>query len=332
MSALKFTLSLLVSAAASADWSSNPDISHLYAAGSFSKAEDNVLVEMIPAKFSLNRFGSNVPTLKPDPELPSAMPHLKYMALRGLGDLPAMLLECGGMAYRATYYTRPAFASIKSALEFGRLPVLEIAGLEISQSNTIVRYLADRAKLSGADSSERVRVDSLYETFRDLYVSHGTWGNAFDVDALREGAAEGEQLLHFRDTSNKGDFSPFQKAAAALKTFEDLLAGSASGYLVGSNLTYVDLALWQKLHEVGQEDRLGAGWADRLGMPHLGRFVSNVYHQNQCVSGFVSSGRRMPRIKKVEKDYVYLADSQLIPVPVVPKLASSPIYSDTREL
>jgi len=322
----------LAAATEAAAYSANPDISHLYAAGSFSKAEESIRIEMLPAKFTLNRFGSSVPTLKPDPDAPSALPHLKYMALRGLGDLPAMLLECSGTAYRATYYTRKDFAQVKPTLEFGRLPVLEIGGQEISQSNSIVRFLAGRANLAGATPTEQARVDSLYETFRDLYVSHGTWGKAFDVAALKAGPAAGEQQIHFRDTSNKGDFSPFQKAAAALKTFEDLLAASATGYLVGANLTYVDLALWQKLHEVGQEDLLGPGWADRLSVPHLGRFVSNVYHNNQCVSSFVGSGRRMPRIKRVEKDYVYLPDSQLIPVPVVPKLGSSPIYSDTREL
>ena len=35
--------------------------------------------------------------------------------------------------------------------------------------------------------------------------------------ALKAGPAAGEQQIHFRDTSNKGDFSPFQKAAAALE-------------------------------------------------------------------------------------------------------------------
>ena len=36
-----------------AAYSANPDISHLYAAGSFSKAEESIRVEMLPAKFSL---------------------------------------------------------------------------------------------------------------------------------------------------------------------------------------------------------------------------------------------------------------------------------------
>merc|ERR1712195_330084 len=97
---------LLAGLASATAYSANPDISHLYAAGSFSKAEESVRIEMLPAKFTLNRFGSSVPTLKPDPAVPSSLPVLKYMALRGLGDLPAMLLECSGTAYRATYYTR----------------------------------------------------------------------------------------------------------------------------------------------------------------------------------------------------------------------------------
>lgn len=40
---------------------------------------------------------------------------------------------------------------------------------------------------------------------------------------------------------------------------QDLLAAEGTGYLVGGNLTYVDLALFQKLYELGQEDNLGSG-------------------------------------------------------------------------
>merc|ERR1711934_128495 len=296
-----------------------PDISALHAAGSFSNNQDTIRVEMMPSKFVINRFGDSVPQLKPDPEARSQIPHLKYMALRGLADLPAIILEYAGLAYRATYYSRSMFRELKPTLEFGRLPVLEDEGMEIAQSSTIVRYLAAKCGLAGSGPKEMARVDSLYETFKDLFVSHGTWG-ALNVTALRQGPSAGEQVLHFRDTSNKGDFSPFQKAAAALKTFEDLLAARGSvGFLVGSNITYVDLALWAKLHELGQADKLGPGWADKYSLPRLGEFTLRIYRESRRLQAFVSSGRRMPRVKRENNDYIYLPDSP-IPEPVVPKI------------
>eukprot|EP00658_Telonema_sp_P-2_P058249 TRINITY_DN4670_c0_g1_i1.p1 TRINITY_DN4670_c0_g1~~TRINITY_DN4670_c0_g1_i1.p1 ORF type:complete len:202 (-),score=46.30 TRINITY_DN4670_c0_g1_i1:447-1052(-) len=185
------------------------------------------------------------------------------------------------------------------------------------RSNAIVRYIADKAGMAGGTAKERARVDGVYETLRDLFVSHGVWGKAFDVQALQHG--ENQERLHFRHTSNRGNYTPFQKAFSALQTFEELLAGSSSGYLVGSNLTYVDLALWQKLHEMGQPDMLGEGWADRLRVPRLGAFCSRLYQEKQELASFVGSGRRMPRIKRIDNDYVYFEDMP-IPEPSVPKL------------
>jgi len=86
---------------------------------------------------------------------------------------------------------------------------------------------------------------------------------------LKEGPAKDESAPTFKETSNRGEYSNYQKAVVALKTFEDILAaGSArtkGAYLVGAQLTYVDLALWQKLHDLGQKDAMGPGWADKLG-------------------------------------------------------------------
>lgn len=48
-------------------------------------------------------------------------------------------------------------------------------------------------------------------------------------------------------------------AASRHACAQDLLAAEGTGYLVGGNLTYVDLALFQKLYELGQEDNLGSG-------------------------------------------------------------------------
>eukprot|EP00656_Telonema_subtile_P006708 TRINITY_DN13116_c0_g1_i1.p1 TRINITY_DN13116_c0_g1~~TRINITY_DN13116_c0_g1_i1.p1 ORF type:complete len:337 (+),score=78.56 TRINITY_DN13116_c0_g1_i1:119-1129(+) len=303
----------------SAEFSANPDLSPLYTAGSFSKADHTVRVQVMAAAFTTNRFGARVPQLKPDEDAPNPLLHLKYMTLRGLADLPAMIMECGGLPYRATYYSRVDFQEAKGSLEFGRLPVLESGGRSLSQSSTIVRYLADRAGLAGGTEAERARVDELFETVKDLFVAHGTWGKAFDVETLRAGPVGGESMLHFRETSNRGEHTAFQKAAVALKTFEDVLVASGTGFLVGANLTYVDLALWQKLQDLGQPDNLGQGWADRLGMPQLGSFAGRLYSKQERLAGFVSSGRRMPRIKRVDGDYVFFQDSP-IPEPTVPKI------------
>lgn len=296
-----------------AEYSDNPDLGPLYAAGRFGLAPHSVHVERLHSAFTTNRFGARVPVLKPGET--AALLHLKYMALRGLGDLPTMLLEVAQLPYRASFLNRPEFAALKPQLPNGRLPVLEINGSLISQSATIVRYLADRAGLAGHTRLDQLKVDSLYETVKELLGAHSTWGNTFDIDALR---GLREPMLTFRETSNRGNYSRFQKAAVGLATFEEMLPPGVD-YLVGGRLSYADLALWSRLHELGQEDNLGQGWADRLQLPNLGRFVTRLYANNVQLASFVSSGRRMPRVKRLDGDYVYFEDMP-IPQPHVPKL------------
>jgi hypothetical protein len=53
--------------------------------------------------------------------------HLEYLALRGLADFSAFLLEYSGVTYEAHYYGRKEFAEEiepHARLLFGRLPLL----------------------------------------------------------------------------------------------------------------------------------------------------------------------------------------------------------------
>jgi len=300
----------------------------VYAADGYASAQTTNFDVAGSPKWTLNRFGDEVPILQPPPNSDGAGPgapalHLHYLALRGLADLPALILEAADLPYRATYYGKADFvANQKAKFEFGRLPVLVVEGVEVSQSGSIVRLLARKGGLAGGSEAEEARADSLFETWKDIFVSHGVWGRAFDIDALKAGSKQTprDAMLHLRETSNRGDYTAFQKAAVALKTFEELLVASSSGFLVGGNMTYVDLALWQKLHELGQPDNMGDGWADQLQVPVLGKFATRI-GSNPKVAAFVHSGRRMQRIKRVDGDYVYQPEV-LDPQPTLLQLSS----------
>lgn len=65
--------------------------------------------------------------------------------------------------------TREKFLKMaERQLPFGQLPLLQIDGLEIVQSQAIVRYLARRAKLQGTTAEEEVKCDMIAEAIRDL--------------------------------------------------------------------------------------------------------------------------------------------------------------------
>jgi glutathione S-transferase len=53
-------------------------------------------------------------------------------------------------------------------MPFGMLPVLEIDGKLIGQSNSIARYLAKQYGLAGRDEWESLQCDMLVDTLTDL--------------------------------------------------------------------------------------------------------------------------------------------------------------------
>jgi glutathione S-transferase len=51
-------------------------------------------------------------------------------------------------------------------LPFGQLPLLQIDGLELVQSQVIVRYLAKRGNMAGLNSADEIKCDMIAETIR----------------------------------------------------------------------------------------------------------------------------------------------------------------------
>lgn len=55
-----------------------------------------------------------------------------------------------------------------SEMPFGMLPILDIDGKIITQSNAIARYLAEEHGLTGKDKWEALQCDVLVDTLGDL--------------------------------------------------------------------------------------------------------------------------------------------------------------------
>jgi glutathione S-transferase len=246
---------------------------------------------------------------------------LVYLALRGLGELPRLMLEASGMPYEGIYYGKADLQAAKPSLPLGRVPVLlnyDGQGNALAQSAAIVRHIGSRTGLSGPNPHARAQVDMLYESVKELFVSHGSWGRPFSIAALKEGIAAGEQpSTHFRETSNRGEHSEFEKSAAALLTFEEILAeNEAPGdYLVGDALTYADLALWLQLFELSEEDNMPR-WQQQLPFPRLSRFKTNIDTMPR-IQKYLQSERFMPRNTFKHNKYVFIEGQFSAPPPGV---------------
>lgn len=53
-------------------------------------------------------------------------------------------------------------------MPFGMLPVLEVDGKQVAQSNAIARYLAHQYDLTGKDEWDSLQCDVLVDTLGDL--------------------------------------------------------------------------------------------------------------------------------------------------------------------
>jgi len=238
--------------------------------------------------------------------------NLQYLTLRALADLPAAMLEFSDTSYTATYFGREEFKKIKPTLPLGRLPLLKHHGVVISQSGSIIRYIAGETGLDGDNERERAKIDMIFETVKELFGGHRTI--TFDGAALanvtqfHDFVNSGNPILHFRETTNRGTYDKIMKSAAVLKTFNDMLSINARNqkFLVGHKASYADLALFHQLEK-----------AHETTLPNLYQVLTNLgfrrllehyleFSGNMLLSQYLSSDRRMPPIEYRDGDYHYI--------------------------
>lgn len=228
---------------------------------------------------------------------------LAYMPMRNRCEVSRLMLEATETPYDFEVVGFMAWADLKSGTPFGRLPVLrnfDGEGEDLAQETAIMRFLARRLGLTGANDLEEAAADSLFQhywcTLRNNGLSHD--GEHYSADALRElaDAQPADGGCHprtYRDMRRVNDWAVSERSLAALRVFEEQLAATGTGYLVGAGLTYVDLALFGILFELAEDDTV-PDYAARFALPLLGQFQERV----QALPGverYLSSKARMPR-------------------------------------
>ncbi|VDL66232.1 unnamed protein product, partial [Nippostrongylus brasiliensis] len=120
------------------------------------------------------------------------------------------------------------YQQVFSETPFGLLPVLEVDGKQLSQSNTIARYLARKFGYAGKTPFEEALVDSIADQYNDFFVEILPYFLT---------------ILGFRP----GDEKTLAKELvlpAREKFFTHMtkwLKNSKSGFLVGDSVTWADL-------------------------------------------------------------------------------------------
>lgn len=153
---------------------------------------------------------------------------LYYFAGRGRADQIRWILAATGVTFdQKIVSSRDYFVKLAEyQLPFRQLPMLQIDGQDLAQSQAICRYLARRANIAGTNSVEEVKIDMLAEAVNDLIPL------AMSVPFIRKKSPE-ELDSHIRLARVK-----WQKLAARL---EAILRKNGGVYLVGESLSYADV-------------------------------------------------------------------------------------------
>ncbi|XP_012276764.1 glutathione S-transferase [Orussus abietinus] len=148
---------------------------------------------------------------------------LIYFNARGRAEHIRYIFAMVGIDYVDERVPKERWPELKKSMPYGMLPVLEIDGKPIAQSNAVARYLARKHGLAGKDEWESMLCDVLVDTLGDL-----------------------KQVL-FQYRTEEDPFKKEEKKARLLKEtipfylnkFEQTIANNG-GYAVGTTTTWAD--------------------------------------------------------------------------------------------
>ncbi|XP_048452713.1 glutathione S-transferase, alpha tandem duplicate 1 [Rhincodon typus] len=212
-------------------------------------------------------------------------PKLHYFNGRGKMESIRWLLAAAGVEFEEEYLeTREQYEKLlkDGALLYEQVPMVEIDGMKLVQTNAILNYIAAKHNLYGKDIQERALIDMYAEGARDLMilVMHHPFLPSEQKDSD----------LTLINNKAKNRYFP---------AFEKVLKSSQNGYLVGNQLTVADLNVLEVILMI--EDNAPKILSE---FPHLQKFklkISNIPR----IQKFLQPGS--PRKPPSDDHYVQVA-------------------------
>jgi glutathione S-transferase len=150
---------------------------------------------------------------------------LTYFDLDGSrGEVARLAMHLAGIAFEDKRIAGKDWPALRNSTPFQSLPVLEVDGKVIAQSNTINRYLGKLAGLYPKDDWQAARVDEVMDAVEDIIIMIGS---TF--------ALEGEAKKKAREALAAGSIAHF------LRQFEARLKAGGGEWFVENRLTVADL-------------------------------------------------------------------------------------------
>lgn len=197
------------------------------------------------ASFFSFLFSDEVPSQKNAADIRAGLNQatLHYFGGRGLSDQIRWMLAASDVVFtQQVINTRAKFLSLLNAqqLAFDQMPLLEIDGLKLVQSQACVRYLARRSNLNGQSTAEEATCDMIAESVRDVlgFLS----GFPFKRKAAKTDPASNESALTAHITAAREKWHKLAvKLEARLVENNKTNSDDTSPNLVGESMTYADI-------------------------------------------------------------------------------------------
>ncbi|GAV03519.1 hypothetical protein RvY_13928 [Ramazzottius varieornatus] len=159
-----------------------------------------------------------------------------YFDIRCRGELARFILGAAGVDYEDIRVNLASWPALKDDTPFKTLPVLDFNGVQLGQSMAIARYLATEFGLRGRTPYEQALADSVAEAADDVLASHLEF-------MFEERSSKKENMKRVFMESTLPDFLLY------LDQFQKVYS-EEYGYIVGSKLTYADLAVYSLLEQL----------------------------------------------------------------------------------
>jgi glutathione S-transferase len=191
------------------------------------------------------------------------------------GETARLVMHVGGVAFEDRRIARQDWAALRDTMPFQQLPVLEVDGKVIAQSNTINRYLGKLAGLYPKDDWQAALVDEVMDAVEDITTRIG--------NTIR---LEGEAKKSAREALAAGPIPRF------LEQLEARLKAGGGEWFVEKRMTVADLKCYILVRwlKSGVIDDVPADIVDRHA-PLLAKHLERVRNHPKIAAYYAARGR-----------------------------------------
>ena len=193
----------------------------------------------------------------------------------GRGEAARLVMHLGGIAFEDKRIAGKDWPALRDTTPFQAMPVLEVDGKTITQSNTINRYLGKLAGLYPKDNWQAVLADEVMDAVEDI--STKIANTIFLEDEAKKKA---------REALAAGPIPRF------LQQIEARLKAGGSEWFVEKRLTVADLKcfLWIRWLKSGALDHIPADIVEQHA-PLLAKHLERVKNHPKIAAYYAARGK-----------------------------------------